>query len=137
MRPINQDAVQLGIHPQLAALEAIVYPASAQIQNNDSLARAGTLEITPIESPLTLFVWSKQRVVPVLLTEFSVTEEAFDPTLNPIRAKVTLGMRVLSINDLPFNHRGASLFLAYHQQKERLAARNPEGSLQMLGIARV
>jgi hypothetical protein len=133
----NRDAVQVGIHPQLAALEAIVYPASAQIQSNDSLARAGTLEITPIESPLTLFVWSKQRVVPVLLTEFSVTEEAFDPSLNPIRAKVTLGMRVLSINDLPFNHRGSSLFLAYHQQKERLAALNPEGTLQMLGITRV
>ena len=55
------------------------------------MANAGTLEIIPLEQPLTLFVWSKSRVVPVRLTEFSITEEAFDPNLNPIRAKVSLG----------------------------------------------
>ena len=48
------------------------------------------------EAPLTLFVWSAQRIVPVRITEFSITEEAFDPALNPIRAKVSLGMRVLT-----------------------------------------
>jgi hypothetical protein len=133
----NRAAVELGIHPQLAALEAIVYPTSAQIQANDALARSGTLEIAPMESPLALFIWSKQRIVPVLLTEFNVTEEAFDPALNPIRAKVSLGMRVLSVNDLPFDHRGNSLFMAYHQQKERLAAQHPAGTLQMLGITRI
>jgi hypothetical protein len=133
----NRDAVELGIQSQLAALESLVYPRSADIQRNDALARVGTLEITPTESPLTLLVWSKQRVVPVLLTEFSITEEAFDPALNPIRAKVSLGLRVLSVNDLPFGHRGNSLFMAYHQQKERLAARNLQGTLQMLGLTRI
>jgi hypothetical protein len=133
----NADAVRLGIHAQLAALEAIVYPSSAEIQRNDGLARVGTLEIAPTESPLTLFVWSKQRVVPVLLTEFSITEEAFDPALNPVRAKVSLGLRVLSVNDLPFGHRGNSLFMAYHQQKERLAAQSRQGTLQMLGLSRI
>lgn len=133
----NRSAVDVGIHPHLAALEVIVYPSSAQIQNNNSLAQSGTLEITPMESPLTLFIWSKQRILPVLLTDFSITEEAFDPALNPIRAKVSLGMRVLSVNDLPFSHRGNSLFMAYHQQKERLAAQLPAGTLQMLGITRI
>lgn len=133
----NQTAVQFGVHPHLAALESIVYPSSAQIQSNNSLAQSGTLEIAPMESPLTLFIWSKQRIVPVLLTDFSITEEAFDPALNPIRAKVSLGMRVLSVNDLPFNHRGNSLFMAYHQQKERLAAQHPGGTLQMLGVTRI
>jgi hypothetical protein len=38
---------------------------------------------------VTLFVWSSSRVIPVRLTEFSITEEAFDPNLNPIRAKVS------------------------------------------------
>ena len=51
-------------------------------------------------APLTLFVWGPQRVLPVRLTELSVTEEAFDPQLNPIRAKVSLGLRVLTYNDL-------------------------------------
>jgi hypothetical protein len=133
----NRNATEYGIHPQLAALETIVYPTSAQLQANNSLAQAGTLEITPMESPLSLFVWSKNRVLPVRLTEFSITEEAFDTRLNPIRAKVSLGMRVLSVNDLKFDHKGNSLFMAYLQQKERLAALNKAGQLGDLGINRI
>src|SRR5690349_18469896 len=106
-------ATTVGIHPQLAALETIVYPTSGQLLANNRLAQAGKLEITPMETPLTLFVWSKTRVVPVRLTEFSVTEEAFDPALNPIRAKVSLGMRVLTVDDVGFNHKAGTLFMSY------------------------
>lgn len=133
----NPNAVELGIHPQLAALETIIYPTNAQLQTNNRLAQSGTLEIAPAESPLTLFVWSKNRVLPVRLTEFSVTEEAFDARLNPVRARVSLGMRVLSVNDLPFDHKGGSLFMAYHRQKERLATLNQSVTLSALGITRV
>jgi hypothetical protein len=133
----NPNAVQAGINPQLASLEILVYPSNSQIQANNSLAQSGTLEIVPMESPLTLFVWSKNRVLPVRITDFSVTEEAFDPSLNPIRAKVSIGMRVLSVNDLPFDHKGNSLFMAYHQQKERLAALSQGGTLNSLGITRI
>ncbi len=133
----NANATKFGLQPQLAALETIVYPSSAQIQSNNSLAKSGTLEIIPMETPLTLFVWSKNRVVPVKLTEFSITEEAFDVKLNPIRAKVSLGMRVLSVNDLPFSHKGSSLFLAYQQQKESLAKKATGGGLNTLGITRI
>ncbi len=79
------------------------------------------LEILPIEAPLTLFVWSKQRIVPVRVTDLSVTEEAFDTALNPIRAKVSIGMRVLSVDDLGFDHRGGTLFMGYLRNKEALA----------------
>ena len=133
----HPNATQLGIFPQLAALETIVYPSSTQLQTNHALAQAGTLEITPMESPLTLFVWSKNRILPVLLTDFTITEEAFDPRLKPLRAKVSLSLRVLSVNDLPFTHRGNSLFMAYLQQKERLAALNQGGVLNALGITSI
>src|SRR5439155_18028575 len=93
----DASATQVGIHPLLASLEIIIYPSSAQLQANNRRAQAGTLEIAPMIAPLTLFIWSKNRVVPVRLTDFSITEEAFDPALNPIRAKVSLGMRVLSV----------------------------------------
>jgi hypothetical protein len=126
-----------GIHPQLAALEMIVYPPSAQLQTNHQLARSGTLEIVPMESPLTLFIWSKNRVVPIRLTEFTITEEAFDPALNPIRAKVSLGMQVLTANDLEFAHKGSSLSLAHHRQKESLAAKAQQGTLNALGLTRI
>src|ERR1043166_1827987 len=51
----NRTTTQLGIFPQLAALETIVYPGSAQLQANNPLAKIGTLEIAPVEAPLTLF----------------------------------------------------------------------------------
>jgi hypothetical protein len=130
----NQTTVNVGVHPQLAALEMIVYPASATLQSNNALAQSGTLEIVPMEAPLTLFIWSKSRVVPVRITDFSITEEAFDPHLNPIRAKVSLGMRVLTINDLGFQHKGGSLYMLYHQQKERFAAMSRSAAAQVLGI---
>jgi hypothetical protein len=130
----NPDAVEVGIHPQLAALEVIVYPASSQLQSNNSLAQSGTLEIAPMEAPLTLFVWSKQRVMPVRITDFSITEEAFDVNLNPIRAKVSLGFRVLSVNDLGFAHKGGSLFMSYLQNKEQLAKRLKGSTFGTLGI---
>jgi hypothetical protein len=130
----NPGATQFGIFPQLAALEIIVYPTSAQLLTANSLAQAGTLEIAPMEAPLTLFVWSKSRVVPVRITDFSITEEAFDTSLNPIRAKVSLGMRVLSVDDLGFNDKGGNLYMVYQQQKEQLAAMAQGGTLGALGI---
>ena len=130
----NADAVNYGIQPQLAALELLIYPSTSQLQANDARARAGTLEIVPMEANLTLFVWSRARVVPVRVTDFSVTEEAFDPALNPIRAKVSLGMRVLSVDDLGFQHKGGSLYIAYQQQKERLASRRAGSALAALGL---
>ena len=128
-----RDATSLGLFPQLAALETILYPPSAKLESNNTLARSGVLEILPVEAPLTLFIWSRNRIVPVRVTEFSVTEDAFDPTLNPIRAKVSLGMRVLSVTDLGFAHRGGSLFMSYLRQKEQFAARTG-GQLTQLGV---
>ena len=75
--------------------------------------------------------------MPVRLTEFSITEEAFDPALNPIRAKVNLGMRVLSVDDLGFDQKGGSLYMAYQQQKEQLAGKSQQAALTSLGIGGV
>jgi hypothetical protein len=130
----HANTVQFGIQPQLAALETILYPASGQLLSNNALASAGMLEILPTLSALTLFVWSKSRIVPVRITDFSVTEEAFDTALNPLRAKVSLGMRVLSVTDLGYDNKGGSLFMAYQQLKEQLAAKNGAGALGMLGL---
>lgn len=130
----NENVIKSGLHTQLAALETIVYPNSSKLQSNNSLANAGTLEIAPMEAPLTLFIWSKHRILPMRLTEFSITEEAFDPSLNPIRAKVSLGMRVLSVDDLGFDHKGGSLFMTYLQNKEQLAGKFRSASFNAFGI---
>lgn len=130
----NSNTVQNGIFPQLAALETIVYPASATLQNNFNLAQQGTLEIMPMLAPFTLFVWSANRIAPVRITDLSITEEAFDPRLNPIRAKVSLGLRVLTIDDLNFADKGGSLYMTYQRQKEGLAQLVQGGAFSNLGI---
>lgn len=130
----NRTVIDYGVHPQIAVLESLVYPRSAEAIVNFALAQTGTLEIMPMEAPLTIFVWSARRILPVRLTEFSVTEEAFDTKLNPIRAKVSLGMRALSYDDLGFATKGGSLFLAYQLQKEQIAALSQRGSFGSLGI---
>jgi hypothetical protein len=127
-------AAQYGLHPQLAQLEMLINPTVETLMADDAMANAGTLEIIPLEQPVTLFVWSASRVVPVRLTDFSITEEAFDPNLNPIRAKVSLGMRVLNVDDLGFENPGGQLFMAYLTNKEALAAKATTAALTTLGL---
>lgn len=133
----NRTSVDHGIQPQLAVLEAMAHPTTGQLRRVYADAGSGTLEIAPMEAPLMLFVWGRSRVVPVRLTEFSITEEAFDPALNPIRASVSLGLRVLSVDDLGFDHKGGSLFMAHLESKERLAAKAQPGTFTSLGIERI
>jgi hypothetical protein len=122
-------ATVMGIHPQLSALEMLLYPKSALVIANTALMAAGMLEVIPPEAPFTLFVWGPRRVLPVRLTEFSITEEAYDVHLNPIRAKVTLGLRAIGYDDLPVTHPGHGLFLAHQVVKEVMAVAGSVGNL--------
>jgi len=114
-------AVQMGIYPQLSALEMLLYPKSSLVIANTALLAAGTIEVIPPVGPLTLFIWGPKRILPVILTDFSVTEEAHDPNLNPIRATVSLGLQVLTYNDLSLTHPGYYVFLAHQVVKETMA----------------
>jgi hypothetical protein len=130
----HANAVAFGIAPQLAALEALVNPSVDELLDIASQADNGTLEILPPEAPLVLFVWSKNRIAPVRVAEFSIVEEAFDPALNPIRAKVSLGLHVMSTDDLGFSHRGGTIFLNYLRTRETLAGLTGSASLASLGL---
>jgi hypothetical protein len=113
-------SMEFGIQPQLSALELLVYPSSVDLILNEALSLLGTVEIVPMESALTLFVWSKTRVLPVRITELSITENFFDPQLNPIHATVSLGMRVLNVNDVGFLTPAGALYMIYQIEKEVL-----------------
>jgi hypothetical protein len=117
----DNTAVSLGIHPQLAALEMLLYPKSALVIANTVLLALGTIEVMPPAAPFTLLIWGPKRILPVRIIEFSITEEAHDVSLNPIRARASLGLRVLSYNDLPLLHPGYGLFLAHQVAKEAMA----------------
>ncbi|WP_055713260.1 hypothetical protein [Streptomyces torulosus] len=135
----DPQAVLLGIHPQLAALEMLLYPKSSVVLENMALTAVGTIELVPMEAPLTLLVWGS-RVLPVRLTSFSITEQAYDSQLNPIRARADLELRVLSYSDLSVTSPGHHLFLAHQIAKETMAtlsARSAAGRAVTGGIGGV
>jgi hypothetical protein len=98
--PIALDA---GIHPTLASLEMLLYPKSITVILKEVLVRAGLLEVTG------------------RLSSMSITEDFFDPALNPIRAHVNLGLRVLNYRDLGLGSVGGAIFLAHQIAKETMA----------------
>ena len=117
----DASAQDLGIYPQLAALEMLLYPKSIKVLANLLKAQAGVLEFIPDNlGSLTLFIWGPKRVLPVQVTSYSVTEEYFDNALNPIRAKVDLGLDVLTYN-LGWAHPASYVFLAHQVAKEAMA----------------
>jgi len=132
----NGLATAVGLHPALAALELLVAPPSAALILNGILSLAGSAIISPATAPLVLFVWGPARVVPVRVTSVAVTEQAFDPLLNPIQARVALGMRALTLPELfqagpPFNALGIVNLVA----KEVLARSNVFNSAAQIGAS--
>ena len=114
-------ATTLGIQPQLALLELLIYPALSRVMENAALLSAGTIEIAPITAPRLLFVWGQRRVLPVQLSAYSISEEEFDSSLNPIRATVSLEMRVLTYSDLSASNADYHQYLAYQQSLMSIA----------------
>jgi hypothetical protein len=118
-----QDPItlQYGIAPQLSTLELLVYPSSAVLVANEVLSLVGTVEILPMSSNLTVLSLGPNRVAPIKLNSIEITEEQFDPQLNPIRAKVALSMRVLNVNDVGFLTPAGAMYMAYQMNKESIA----------------
>jgi hypothetical protein len=105
-----------GLTGYLAALEMLTYPKTIQVGINQVLMATGTMEVIPPVAPLFIYGW--KRVVPVKLESLSITETAHDPNLNPIRADVSLSMKVLTYNDLGITHPGYWAFMAHQVIKE-------------------
>lgn len=96
----NPLAQQAGILPALSALQILLYPASGS---------------------LLVWVTGSRQVAPVQITTMQVLEEAFDATLNPIRAQVTITLRMLKESDLSTSPRGQAIWAAYLAQLQQLA----------------
>jgi hypothetical protein len=135
LEQVNPSAVADGLYPTLSALEMLLYPKSSKVIADAVAAEFGNIEIIPPEAPLTLFVWGRQRVLPVRITSLSITEEAYDTQLNPIRAKVDLTLNVLSYADLKLTHPGYGLFMVHQIAKEMLATSNIFNSVQQTGAS--
>lgn len=111
-----------GLLGVLSALETAVMPTAAQLNRQNDLAARGILEIAAAQAPLSVLVLGPHRVLPVRMLDIEVLEEAYDGELNPIRARVTLTLRVITVDDVGFGHQAGGLYLQYQQSRERFAA---------------
>jgi hypothetical protein len=118
---LNGVVAANGLHPAMARLELLMYPPTLSAMAIEQKAKQGQVQVNPADLPLVLLVWGKSRVVPVKLTGFSVSEEAFDTRLNPIAAKVELSMQVLTYMEFSESSIGRDAFIAYQKNKEILA----------------
>lgn len=121
---LNKDAsteVQHGVYAQLAALELLLTPSTSDLLSTQAMLATGVMEIAPLATPNLFFVWGQARVLPVKVTQFSVTEELFDAHLNPIRATIALTMRVLNCNDVSAINQAYQQYIVYQQKMEQIA----------------
>lgn len=110
----TEDPISLisGVADRLSAIELLLYPQEDSLLGGlltgTVSALGGSISFSVSEAkrgtvPITLFVWGPGRIVPVRLTSFTVEEEAFSPILYPIRAQVSVGLRILHPDELE-NH---------------------------------
>jgi hypothetical protein len=107
-------ALVSGVYTRLAALELLQFPTPmpagslvGQVSAATSAATQGASssdsasQTVPLSQvPIVLFVWGPQRIVPVRVTAFSVTEKLFDSLLNPTHAEATITLAVLTPDEL-------------------------------------
>ncbi|WP_116132693.1 hypothetical protein [Tropicimonas sp. IMCC34043] len=124
----NAVTVQNGLHPVIAALEGLLYPAYPLVIANEAMALAGSAFIQGEQAPMVLLVWGPRRVLPVQIESLSLREQAFDQSLNPIRVQVEISARVQSYRDLDITNPGYWVYMSAFTQKEVMAAMNTFGN---------
>jgi hypothetical protein len=145
-------AVISGVADRIAAMEMLLYPpgestlggllgvsVAASLGGVGASAGGAAADIVPRKDvPVVLFFWGPGRIVPVRLTDFSVEEQAFSPTLYPLRAKVTVGLKVLDARAFDAQEQTAVVKIAKacytftRAQKEALAMANVANTVESI-----
>lgn len=101
-----------GVYSRIAALEMLLYPASATtggllgtvtaaIGSAFGAGGGGVKRSVPANTINTvLFVWGPGRIVPVRVTALTITEKLYDGLLSPTKADVQITLRVLTDDEL-------------------------------------
>jgi hypothetical protein len=115
---LHPVAVIAGVADRIAAIEMLCYPPAVDsaaggllsVQVSVSVGAGGVSagagastefdDVPRREVPVVLFFWGPGRIVPVRIVSFSIEEQQYSPLLYPIRAKVTLGLKVITDTQL-------------------------------------
>jgi hypothetical protein len=106
-----------GVYSRLAALEMLQFPTGSSgggLLGSVSISAGGVsiggsagaqVNRTVPESqvPTVLFIWGPGRILPVRVTNLTITEKLYDPVLlNPTHAEAQIGIKVLTPEELEF-----------------------------------
>ena len=93
----NVDAAANGILPALSALELLMIPKSSLLIDLPRLAKIKKVFVNPpLKLNNVLFFWGPHRILPVVVTQMSISETEYDQLLNPVRAEVSVTLDVLT-----------------------------------------
>jgi hypothetical protein len=109
---------ELGILPELSALEGLLYPAESPTDANSDGQEP--VKARP-QRPTVLFVWGKKRVLPVRITGMTVNETRHNRELNPTRAEVDVQLEVLGESDAKDNKAAADALAFTASKRAELA----------------
>lgn len=92
-------ATNVGIGDRLAALEQLLFPSEGLI--GELISAVGDLTGNPqppkrASVPIVLLILGPSRILPVRITNYAVEESQFLPSLDPMMAKISLTMEVLT-----------------------------------------
>ena len=134
----------IGVADRIAAIEKLLLPTQGLIGDLIGAAAALVGAAQPPKRPtvpVCLLVWGPGRILPVRVTDYGIDETTFLPSLQPLTAKISLSLEVLT-PDVFRCESGPAIELAvaayrfYRLQQSAMAldynARNAAQSLSLL-----
>jgi len=92
-------AALVGVADRIAAIEKLLLPTRGLLADLVGAAAAlagGTQPPQRPTVPVALLVWGPGRILPVRVTDYSIDETTFLPSLQPRAAKISLSLEVLT-----------------------------------------
>lgn len=115
----------IGVRARLAALQLLVTPGIVSVIAGSIQQAAGVIEILPPTGPLTVLSLGPTRTVPIAIESLTITEQAYDQALVPIRATVRVQARVLTYSDLSVTDPGHVMSIVQQTLDEVAALLTP------------
>jgi hypothetical protein len=108
----DDNVLRLGVLPEIAALEELMYPAERPASDDNRQAVAPRPP-----RPVVLLVWGIHRVFPVRVVSMTINETLHNADLAPIRAEIEVGLEVA--RDESTGHRATVDALGYMSSQRK------------------
>jgi hypothetical protein len=110
---------KLGIAPEIAAIEELLYPVATDADKTKG--KKGAQAAAPAR-PTVLLVWGRERMLPVRIASLKIEESVYNADLYPVRAEIEASLEVLGATEAAA-HTGVQAALDHTNQARRRLAK--------------